>query len=372
LLGRYSYGWYLWHWPPLVLVPLAIGHPLSGRSLVACALLSLACAVVSYHVLEHPVRASRTMAARRGRLSLVVGVVIIALAAAVAQSTRVIASWRTEHAQITTAGGAQVRPSPGVAAGERPQPQQDGCEVSLSASELSPECRYLPDSGRGDIVLVGDSHAVQWFSAVHSVAEKRHWGMRVWTRASCPLADVSKLISGAPSKACDAWRADVMRRLISAGPSLVVVAGYASVVPSLFDRTTSELVKGAASASLYEAGLTEELSRLRAAGIPVLLIRDNPSFVESGPKCVLAHAGSPHDRSAPVGDALRSAADLHAARSVRGVNVLDNTKVFCDRRRCHQVVGSTLAYRDNNHLTIEMVDRLESRLGQAVDAAVAD
>jgi hypothetical protein len=75
--------------------------------------------------------------------------------------------------------------------------------------------------------------------------------------------------------------------------------------------------------------------------------------------------------SATVKHAMRAAVDLHAARAVPGVHILDLTSVYCDAQRCHQVSGSMLAYRDTNHLTLEMITALTPRLARAVDQTVA-
>jgi peptidoglycan/LPS O-acetylase OafA/YrhL len=369
--GRYSYGWYLWHWPPLVLLPLAIGHPLSNRSLIGCAVLTLGLAVLSFHVLEQPIRSSRVLAARRGRGSRTLGVVLIAAAVVSCGMSAVIAGRQASTIRIRNDAGVVLSPQPATAASELPQPSKDGCEVGLSSSTLSADCRYLPDTGHGDVVLTGDSHAVQWYPAVDRIARQRHLGLRVWARASCPFADVTKVGTGGPSTACDTWRADITRRLVAAHPDLVVVSSYASVVPSLYDRSTGRLVGGAASRRLYQDGMQRQLARLRAAGIRVLLIRDNPTFDVSGPKCVLGHDRHVSACSVTRRHGLRSAADLRAAQAVPGTHWIDLTGAFCDAHRCHQVVGSTLAYRDSNHLTIEMVDRLQAKIAGAADAAMS-
>jgi hypothetical protein len=229
----------------------------------------------------------------------------------------------------------------------------------------SPECRYLPDRGHGDVILVGDSHAAQWFPAVELIARSRGWGLRVWTRAACSFADVQHTLGTARARSCDTWRATQTKQLISAHPSLVIVSSYASVLPTVFDPTTGELLRGTAALAVYEAGFQRELAELRAAGLAVLVIRDNPSFAQSGPQCLLLHAANPAACSEPRSSALAAAADLQAAHAVAGVGVADFTSTFCTARRCHQVIGSTLAYRDENHLTIEIVLKLAAQLEAA-------
>jgi peptidoglycan/LPS O-acetylase OafA/YrhL len=367
LLGRYSYGWYLWHWPPLVLLPLIRGHAISTRGVLACAGLSLAAAVVSYHGLEHPVRASRFLTARRGRRSLALGATLIVVGAGSAQAISSRADWQSRHTYITTADGARIEPQPGVEAAQLGEPKKDGCEVAIGSSKLAPECRYLPDTGHGDVVLVGDSHAAQWYPAVAAVAKQRSMGLRVWTRQSCPLADVTKIYNAAPNTMCNRWRDDVMTRLIADRPSLVIVADLVNQITKEVDAA-GRTVTGAAAQALFRAGLETELARLRAAGLPVLLIRDNPAFAEEGPKCVLEHSDDLPACSLPIAKALGPPLDLEAARAVPGVHVLDVTDAFCDGTRCFQVVGSTLAYHDFNHMTETMNLSLAPRLAAAVAA----
>ena len=74
-VGRVSYSLYLWHWPPLVLVPIAIGAPLSPAAGVLVVALSAVPAVLSYRFVEEPFRHSSALvefprrARRAGRRS---------------------------------------------------------------------------------------------------------------------------------------------------------------------------------------------------------------------------------------------------------------------------------------------------------------
>ena len=56
-----SYSWYLWHWPILIILPLALGHELSTFELWLVVFGSLALAALTYYVLERPVRTRQSL-----------------------------------------------------------------------------------------------------------------------------------------------------------------------------------------------------------------------------------------------------------------------------------------------------------------------
>lgn len=66
-VGRVSYSFYLWHWPPLVLVPVALGHPLPVPLALLVVGLAWLAATATTLLLEEPVRSSRRISARPGR-----------------------------------------------------------------------------------------------------------------------------------------------------------------------------------------------------------------------------------------------------------------------------------------------------------------
>jgi len=71
VLGKLSYGWYLWHWPILIFANAA-APDLGLAARAALALVALGLAVVSLRVIEIPIRRSRALASRPG-LTLVLG-----------------------------------------------------------------------------------------------------------------------------------------------------------------------------------------------------------------------------------------------------------------------------------------------------------
>ncbi len=75
-LGRWSYSYYLWHWPILIFAAQHWGHPSVARNLVlAC--FALAVSAISYFYVENPIRHSKFLNQSQPA-SIAVGVILIA------------------------------------------------------------------------------------------------------------------------------------------------------------------------------------------------------------------------------------------------------------------------------------------------------
>jgi peptidoglycan/LPS O-acetylase OafA/YrhL len=75
-LGKLSYSLYLWHWPILIIAAQYSVHPLSVKDNLGWVLLALAISVVSYFVVENPLRHWRFLS-RSGIRSLCLGAVLV-------------------------------------------------------------------------------------------------------------------------------------------------------------------------------------------------------------------------------------------------------------------------------------------------------
>ncbi|MFI7544361.1 acyltransferase family protein [Actinoplanes sp. NPDC049599] len=82
-IGRVSYGWYLWHWPVLVLAPYALGHQPGVPGRVALVLAALVPASMSLATVEDPIRCHRVFRGGTGA-GLMLGTGLTACAAGVA------------------------------------------------------------------------------------------------------------------------------------------------------------------------------------------------------------------------------------------------------------------------------------------------
>jgi peptidoglycan/LPS O-acetylase OafA/YrhL len=75
-LGKLSYSLYLWHWPILIIAAQYAGHPLSVKDNLGWVLLALAFSIVSYFVVENPLRHWKYLS-RSGIRSLCLGALLI-------------------------------------------------------------------------------------------------------------------------------------------------------------------------------------------------------------------------------------------------------------------------------------------------------
>ncbi|PWW21112.1 peptidoglycan/LPS O-acetylase OafA/YrhL [Geodermatophilus normandii] len=385
-IGRWSYSWYLWHWPVLVLAPYLVGDlGLGGR--LAAAALALLLAGATLHLLENRVRFARSLrdSARRSLLlgggltaagvagALVVTALVPApigegaaaeaatlevpaqppapVAAAVDPRDALVADL-TAQVQAAVAGSAglaavpsNLTPPLAEARADVPAVFNNGCFLTWLAVE-QPTCEYGVPGAPVSVTLAGDSHAAQWVPALEPVAEQQGWRLRVASKVTCPLLDLpitSPYLDRVYTE-CGEWREQVVADLRAAPPSLVVLA------------TTRRY--GADFGFLpYDPVWLDALGRmvtdLRSTGAAVLVLSPVPDPHAVVPSCLAEHlddAGAcTPDRATGV-DEAGVAAEAQVVQAAGG-SYADLTDLFCSTAECPLVVGDQLVFRDDNHLT---------------------
>jgi peptidoglycan/LPS O-acetylase OafA/YrhL len=343
-LGRLSYSWYLWHWPILFfggVLSSALTASLAGRiALVICA---LGVAAVSYRWIENPIRFSAHLRTRPVH-TLVLAAMLTLVAAGGSRYALAVA----EVAANTPEQQAILRASFGS-----PRRLQDsGCFLDYDRVTL-PECNFGNPEAASSIVLFGDSHAAQWFSALESIARDQDWRLVPFTKAGCPSAQVNvelwTLQRAYPE--CMAWRQAALRRIIELHPKVVVIANSDAHVSARTAKGPRRL-----TAQQWRDGMRMTLELLSAAGIRVVVLRDTPGARYDVMRCLSRQAAS--GRSSDACGSLREervrndvvAQVRDAAQGLPSVNVLDLTDKLCDQRTCPPVINGVIVYRDAGHI----------------------
>ncbi len=350
-LGEHSYSIYLWHWPIIVYATiLEITDPVA--KLVLCSVLTLTCAAAGFRLLERPVRASAWLTAKPIR-SVSLGVTLTAAGSLIALSTAQAA--RNFSAQPLQAVLLRSVKEPSVASGS-------GRDCLINFVETEPvKCIFGASNPSRTVVLFGDSHADQWSTPLAQLAAEQGWRLVTLLKASCAVADIAaynmRLRRDWPE--CIKWRVKSMEEIRYLQPDLVIISQFSSGY--IRGRWTG-LGKHAVTYQEWADGLRRSLRQLRAANVPVLLLRDSPSPGKNIGNCVARSRWrgiSEANCSTPRLNALDptvSSLESEVAASM-GAGFGDLSAEFCDSNVCPGVQSGILVYRDANHMTTAFAAR---------------
>lgn len=241
----------------------------------------------------------------------------------------------------------------------------NGCVLSWD-DVVQPECASgVPDSTT-TVALIGDSHAAMWQPALEPVSRQQGWRLETMSKVTCPLMKLP-IISpylGREFTECKQWRATVLERIERERPALIVLDmvrrygadfGFVSYDQAWLD------------------GLTRLVTQLRGTGARVLVLGPVPDPHATVPTCVSGHmydalACAPERSIAMNHDGI--AAEAAAVRAGGG-QYADLGEYFCTDQRCPVIIGNTLVFRDDNHITAEYAQLMSPVLAELTRSALA-
>jgi len=381
-LGDISYSTYLWHWPPIVILPFALGGALDAREKVVLLVVVLGVAWATKRWVEDPVRSTARWGMRRPAVTfawmlvamlLLAGGCVAADRAAQRDARAAVAEEKVVATeQVDCFGAPSMDPErPQCPTSELedmvvPDPSRVSsdtaglgkCWVSQTQSEVK-SCTFPTSGGDPDlphIAFVGDSHAYAWLPAFVQLAEEGKVTLDTYIKGSCAWS------TSLPDKGddsvlatCESWRADVEDRLLATPGEYdaVVTAGYSDQplrVPAGEDETTYR-----------DQGSLDAWTPVMDAGIPVVALRDNPIPGADPNECLRTDGRVDHSAC----DMTRKHALKHADPQVWAVDhsdgraqLVDLTDMYCDETTCPVVIGGANVYRDKHHVTSTYIKTL--------------
>jgi peptidoglycan/LPS O-acetylase OafA/YrhL len=351
-LGSVSYGWYLWHWPALI-----VGSALTGlHGWAAFAILggaSLVLAVLSHRLVERPLR-HLDWFIRKPKLAMALFVFAMLLLAGTAMHWKRTMEQRVQDPNYVSLTGMQV---------SLPLPYEKGCDDWYRSDTLNP-CEFGDPTSQNLALLIGDSIGLQWFPAVSAALESKRWRLVVLTKSACPMVDQSFHYPrvGRVYSECDAWRTRALEWIGENRPQLVIMgSGH----------------RYGFSEQQWRDGTQRLLKRVLAGSPQLVILRSTPYLQVSLRACEIARSRSLRNEHRATGCSAELddpdndrifliLSDLAAATP--GVDVLDMNDQVCPNGICAGKVNGILSFRDRHHLNAEFVEHLAPGFAQKLQA----
>lgn len=342
-IGRLSYGWYLWHWPLLVFGKIIWPD---SSPLLRCVLviLALGIASISYWLVESPVRHAQKFRTKAFTLALVMGVpVFFVLSIYWLQGSANAISNQKEFRKF-----AEIR-------GNAPVIYTAGCDRWFDDAVVM-KCLGGANAGKKTAVLLGDSHAGQWFSAFDVVMKDADWRLIVITKSACPIVNESYFYEriGRIYRECDEWRGDALKEIGVLKPDLVLVTGYE---------------KYPLSAQQWRTGTASAMDTLSHAAHKVVILRDTPYPGTDVPACLARKAWQPFVFNSSCSHRMESSLSLdmmrmhqEIAEKLPNVTFMDMTPLVCGGPACDVMTGNIIKFRDTQHLSDDFVRSLAPQI----------
>lgn len=351
-LGKLSYGWYLWHWPMLVIGRVLLPAPglATDLALVAVALVT---AQVSHTLIERPVREGMPFQRKTPNFAMALVVAV----------TCVLLIQKTGSAAMTEAGSERFKRLM-AARSDVPALYRANCDGWFYNASLM-ECQAGAADGQQTAILLGDSHAGQWFTAVHEIMRSRGWKLVVMTKSACPIIDKDFFYAriGRMFTECGVWKQAAVRRIQEIRPALVIISNSENYSFSDAD---------------WASGIQRILTPIADASGQLVIVRDTPNPGFSSPECLARQEWNPTLSWRPCSfDASRSLspAVLKAYQSVAAtrpnIHIVDMSSLICAETPCQVRLGDLIKYRDANHLSDTFVRTLTIPLADALFQAGA-
>lgn len=361
LVGDYSYGIYLWHWPVLVLAPWVIGtSALSAPWYQQLGIIGLilVLAVLSKHLVEDPIRfGSFAKLPNLGQITLLLllTLALIVSFAAIERGVKAQADQlQTDNSQPQANGKPAAVLTPSLTELGKDKPIVEGAEYLIRKDKEGFRVVELGVVGSElRLAIVGDSHARQFYDPLAALAIKHSFQLDVISKSACSIQhpDNYALDGLGAGLYCEDWNQQLANYLETASYDLLI-------------SSNSTLVHdGDQPAGVSYAQAVESWIQL---GHQVLIVRDNPKPNVSDPVsdfryCIenygleaVTKCGTPRDEALLPFDSL-----FFEASKVESVNALDLTDVFCKPDWCPVIIDNVILYRDGSHITVTFAKTLE-------------
>ncbi len=357
-LGLISYPLYLWHWPLLSLTYICEGQQPAIWIKICAVLIAVFLSVFTYFFIEPPLRYGK-----QGKVKAVVLLVILIIIGYIGLkiyylqgiSSRFDAQKQENNTEEITIEQNTTKYHNYFKIYDN---YIDNCKLIFphwNDSDPDTPCALQKREGFNNIALLGSSHAAHLFYGLSQLSKNYGNSLALFSIGSqSPFINLQTLYEGRMS-----W----YKRIIDGydyvhhhkNIKLILLADIMTdpIFIDLNNPTEKDYEKN------LSAGVTRSLDLLKDR--KVIIILDNPwlpfepsvcagnrPFTFSSKQCLFNQEVSPNYSHR----VLHKQVIEQIANKYDNVNVIDISKLFCDKGKCVAVINSKVVYSDSHHLNI--------------------
>ena len=344
--GKISYSLYLWHLPILVLAQYYAIRRLSVSELTAVWCVIYAVAVMSWLLIENPIRRKVIFSSARA-------FALVALAGSITVSALGACFWLGDGLPWRFGRDIQVLTQPD----HLPREAEQCMSLPLTRVAAGELCRIGPEhTGVRKVVLWGDSHALVLLPAFEWLAQSNDVQIYFAGRSSCkPLLGVADGLGGTTKQEdCASFNNAMAAAVQRIQPEVTILTAF-------WDLENAPLAEDPSASALTperEWNWNATISPLRALGSAVCVVLDVPYLPYPMPYALAMARRRGLDtsfiyvsRSDVVARYKGVEASVHALESVNALRVVDPKDSLCPGVRCEIEWDGRSLYRDSNHLS---------------------
>ncbi len=324
-VGDISFALYLWHWPIMLLFNGPFTRFTIRQGLGALGVI-VAVAIVSFYLVERPLRYGSWLSRRSVLFAVPAGVAVVFLCAFVSPELR-------------RATGGSLRAVINAASIDFPNEQT--CIDSFSKTP-SGSCLYLSQSNpRAKVMLVGDSNAVQWAPA-----------LKVGLPPGVQLITQTRFRCSWYGDLCPDWSVLILNDISRLEPDVLVLATATYGLPN-------------------QSAFNRAIDQFRNNGVrTIVIVLSTPQPPFEPLRCLEERGiGTGCTYETPPPNTLSVAFERYS-KEAQGVVVIDPTPLICDGERCRVMQFGFPVWADRGHLTASFARAIGRRFVQRIDDAI--
>lgn len=371
IVGDTSYSIYLWHWPLIIIYIQLRGAP-GWKAMLALSVLMVVLSAATKYLVEDPIRHAPgflkrqvpTFSLMAAGMALMGAMTLVPIGVIDHQSAQKASSIKEQATDSTGCFGANavvndcdnpyawtdtVDPSAALKEAVLEWELPAECRMEKQAGWEEFTCDYVPNGeAKRKFFLVGDSHAWAMYPGLAEAAKKEGWALSARIRMACgPFVRGMEASEDAHARRCSVFNAGVEKEIEALPSDVTVVMNQRTDPPGQMGDDAQHLVD-------YTTGMARDyIDRLAQDGKQSIVVRAVPGMEflsprQKGPDCVAMHEGEddPCTWKRPATDWLIDAVKSTPAK------VINTDNLLCTDGTCHTLVGGTVVYSDDNHLTL--------------------